>query len=443
MLAVIFRKTGASGSADSILDSLEQLDPLNHRIRFERYMLQPDSGTWNHFLDYLKAEFVQESLLETAIHYFRLGLLEESALLLRIFPDLPLHKIWLAYILKEQEPEKSHSLLTEAAKLSPGFLFPFREETIPVLQWAVQTLPDEWKLKYYLSLILWGKYRKDEALALMRECNSSDYAPFWLAFSVLDPGNAESHLKKALSLDPGQWRCHHHLARFYLNNGKFGEALRISRKAVNHFPHMGTLQMDLVRSLFSAGNFRECSTIMDTLQVLPYEGGWEAHHLFMKNLVHLAMEEIKSGHYSKAKVLLTKSMDYPERLGTGRPYNPDLRIQNALLSLVSDLTGEKELADKFRKLVVDYTFSSKGSPAVSSIFAYWILRDRGRTRQAGELLDFWKEHTHNQVFHWLSLKGDGKIRAARRIEESMRTRIQNEPGISAANFYETWNRKNR
>jgi hypothetical protein len=43
------------------------------------------------------------------------------------------------------------------------------------------------------------------------------------------------------------------------------------------------------------------------------------------------MADMKKGQYSQAVERLERSREYPERLGTGAPPDPDLRIQDYLL----------------------------------------------------------------------------------------------------------------
>ena len=56
-------------------------------------------------------------------------------------------------------------------------------------------------------------------------------------------------------------------------------------------------------------------------------------------VVSQAMADMKQGQYSQATERLELSRDYPERLGTGAPPDPDFRIQDYLLMYCSRESG--------------------------------------------------------------------------------------------------------
>jgi len=96
---------------------------------------------------------------------------------------------------------------------SPYLVFPFREESIPVVDWAAKQKPDCWKFRYYLGLIFWSKGRIEEAKDLFQTLNEADYYPVFIARAYLNPDQKEKaylDFKKANSLAPAAWRTWHH-----------------------------------------------------------------------------------------------------------------------------------------------------------------------------------------------------------------------------------------
>ena len=98
------------------------------------------------------------------MYYVNLGLADDALRLLEVAPEQATIRYWQAYLLREKSPERSREMLKKAAALSPYLVFPYREESIPVFQWADKALPGDWKAKYYLGLIYWGLRRQEEAL---------------------------------------------------------------------------------------------------------------------------------------------------------------------------------------------------------------------------------------------------------------------------------------
>ena len=73
--------------------------------------------------------------------------------------------------------------------------------------------------------------------------------------------------------------------------------------------------------------------------ILPFEGQSDIHTLFVQCLVSQAMADLKKGQYSQAVERLERSREYPERLGTGAPSDPDFRIQDYLLMFCYQESG--------------------------------------------------------------------------------------------------------
>ena len=83
-------------------------------------------------------------------------------------PDVLLNNIWKSYLKKD-----IGQLIDIISSSNVDFVFPFRRETIDVLQWA-DSNSDSWKTDYLLALNLWGKGRFDEAEDLLIKL---DYSP--------------------------------------------------------------------------------------------------------------------------------------------------------------------------------------------------------------------------------------------------------------------------
>ena len=69
----------------------------------------------------------------------------------------------------------------------------------------------------------------------------------------------------------------------------------------------------------------------------------------------MCSSDLKKGDYKEAVRRLEGSKEYPERLGTGRPGNPDFRPQDYLLASAYEKMGEAELARASRQRIAAYT----------------------------------------------------------------------------------------
>jgi hypothetical protein len=147
---------------------------------------------------------------------------------------------------------------------------------------------------------------------------------------------------------------------------------------------------------------------------------------------------MEAGDPERAIDYLESAKTYPERLGTGRPYDPDCRIQDALLSLALEDLGMTREAEETRERVVAYTLRHWSEPARHSLAAYRMLRRSGYQKQADRLLEEWESGSGNPAMRWLYLRASGRTNEARSLDNSRKTNPRHELTVSAADFMDRW-----
>jgi tetratricopeptide (TPR) repeat protein len=337
LLATTCRLQKQPDKAREALNKILDIDPLNHFARFEKYLLDPGPDTLNDFKAMIHSEFPHEAYLEIATFYANLRLDDDALRVLEAAPEQATVRYWQAYLLRKKSPERSREVLEHAAALSPYLVFPFREESIPVFQWAASEQPNDWKPKYYLGLIYWGMQRNEDALEMWRECGDRpDYAPAYISRAILErdanPQKALADYERAYSIDKKEWRTWYHLADYYLQTGMNDKALKLAIAAAQQFPKEDALRVLVARAYLHDGKYQDCYAVLAKASILPYEGQSDVHELWVQSLVAQALADMKKGAYQEAVERLETSRDFPERLGTGRPGDPDYRIQDYLES---------------------------------------------------------------------------------------------------------------
>ncbi|MEJ7682344.1 MAG: hypothetical protein WKG06_31740 [Segetibacter sp.] len=73
-------------NAAKILDSLQLYDPLNHFVRFERFLWKPTEENKKAFTGLIRNEMPQETYLELAIWYYNIGRKNDAAKVLQLAP---------------------------------------------------------------------------------------------------------------------------------------------------------------------------------------------------------------------------------------------------------------------------------------------------------------------------------------------------------------------
>lgn len=391
IIAIAYRKMEKPNQACQSLDLLLEIEPLNHLARFERYLLEPSQKNLKNFQSMIRNELPHENYLEMALYYAKLGLNGEARELLKNAPEYPTIYYWLAYLLKDEAPQESRVHLNKAESLSPFLVFPFREESIPVFQWASKTSPEDWKAKYYLGLIYWSKGRVQEAQELLDDCGNPDFAPFYHSrahlYKDVDQYKALDNFEKALKVDRKNWKNWHHLISYCNELGLFDKSLSFAREAFRAFPDEGIIRIDLIRTLIKNNLYKESLEMLENTVALPFEGATEIHDLFVKCQIELALKTMKEGgDFNKAVEYLEGSKRYPETLGTGKPYDPDFRLQDYLIALCYDRIGEKGKADEKRKAIYDYTQKHWDEQRRNQYIGGLILQYFGEREKASELL---------------------------------------------------------
>jgi len=388
-MAVVFRMMGDADAAREVLERLDSIDPLNHFIRYELYLLSPDPKKLQRFRSVIKNEFPHETYLETALYYDSLKCRKEAVDLLRLSPEQPTVCYWLAYLLKDTSQEESRTWLEKAEGLSSRLVFPFRLETMPVFQWAANSYPERWKPKYYLGLIYWSKGRDGEALDLFKACGRPEFVPLYLIRAHLmmegNPQDALDDLHAAVQLEKKDWRAQHALTDFYLVAGDAENALISATEAHQALPLSSVIQIDLVKAYMLNEKYEDAAEILDELDVLPHEGAADVHDLFEACQLKLAYEEIRKGDFAGAIFFLDKSKTYPERLGSGEPFFPDKRKQNYLIALCYENLGESGKASKIKREIYEYTQQYGPEYGVDDYFGGLVLREYGKKDEADKL----------------------------------------------------------
>jgi len=359
VLATVYRLLKQPRKAQETLAKILEIDPLDHLARFEQYLLEPGPGTLNTFKSMIRTELPHETYLEIAVYYSNLRLEGDALRVLAVAPEQATIRYWQAYLLREKSPAESRQALEKAAALSPYLVFPFREESIPVFQWAAAARPGDWKATYYLGLIYWGLRRGEDAMKMFEALGDRpDYAPAYISRAFLErdanSGKAQQDYERAYAIDRKDWRTWYHLASFYTTKGTHDKALSLAVEAARQFPNEDAIKVLVARAYLNNGRYPDCNSVLATATILPFEGQSDIHTLFVQCLVSQAMADMKKGRYDQAVEGLERSREYPERLGTGAPPDPDFRIQDYLLMFCYQESGAPAKAAEARARIDAY-----------------------------------------------------------------------------------------
>jgi hypothetical protein len=377
------RLQGDAAGADAALSALVELDPLNHCARFEQYLRGKSRA--KDVTALIRNELPHETFLELAVWYHGLGLDNDAAKVLELAPRTAEVLYWLAYLRRDT------NALARAEAASPEFVFPFRPESIPVLEWAAQQRP-AWQPCYFLALIRWHLGEVPEALKLLGSCGDAPrFAPFYAARAQLAETTAATDLKHAAELDPAQWRYGAMLTRHYLKHDDANAALAVATDYARRFPANDSLALLRAKSLLLTGQHQAAAEFLSSLHVLPAEGTTEARALFREAHLLLAAERLRAGAFDDALRLVGVARQWPENLGAGKPYPADLdeRLEDWVTAECELGRKSPEAARRALDAILAIPASKKGQGTGDLIRAL-ALTQSGHGAEAAQLMKDWQ-----------------------------------------------------
>jgi Tfp pilus assembly protein PilF len=373
------RLVAKSEPVEKYSKQLYEIDPLNHFARFEGYLRSQSEESKKNFISGFQNELPEQNILEIGIHYANLSLNNESALAFELIPNNVLAIIWLAYL----QPQNTKNYLQEASLKNSEYVFPYRRETIAVLESAVEN-KSLWKFNYYLALNYWAKGRLTEANELMRACGQEpDHFAFYLARADLRKklNNEEGlrELTRANQMAPYEWRIDDRLIAYYLEKREDEKALKVSSMAIKKYPGNNSIQLKHVQALLQSGQGKNALKIMKTVNILPFEGASEGRSFYENAHLMVAMNLMKSKKYDKSIELLKEAQKWPESMGVGKPYDPDHRAIDFLMAEAYQRKGNKKQANQIYQRILDYGNSTPSSmTALFELMSAKTLKDEDR-----------------------------------------------------------------
>jgi hypothetical protein len=342
-----------SSAQKEIKAKILHLDPMNHFIRFEEYWRNKNAVNKEIFTFLIRDELPQQTYLDLAIWYSNLGLTEESKAVLEACPQKDNEILyWLAWL--HRNDKDAGKYLNDATNGDAYMIFPFRAETVPVMQWAMKQSAD-WKSKYYLSLIYAFYNEKQKALQLLGEESApTNFAPFYVLRSRLrnssDVGNILVDLSKAREIDKDDWRYGKYLTEFMISQKKYKDALQIIEPYYKEDKNNYIADLLYTRCLMLTDNYDAAEIILNKINILPNEGAKDAHKYYEETKLILALKFLEKHNYKAALQKVNEARQWPESLGVGAPYPVMInsKLEDDIQKLINQTSkGQKLSAEVF------------------------------------------------------------------------------------------------
>ena len=401
VLAISNRLLSNKKDHQKILTKIESIDPIHHILSFEKFLIDPSEINKTKFINSHRSELRNETFLELSIRYFNLNQTKEAQMILVNGPRHLTNDLWISYI--SNNKEKLDNLVKSN---SINFIFPFRRETIKVLEWAKNNISN-WKVDYLLALNLWSKGRHDESRKLFKELSDiPNNENFYLSrASLMEGSNFASYnddIKKAYMINKKNWRAVLEYGRSLQNSNEFSEARKVLRIEFERNKSNYMIGMEYIKVLLNVNQYEKAINVLENLKILPYEHAGEGRELYEKAYFNSAIKKIDDGKIDDAIKLIIKSKLWPEELGVGKPYKPDERIQNFLLYICYKKLG-KPNHKFFLDEIVSYSKENIDKINLNYILGYEAIKESKGEELANKFIDQIKEAKKNNLLEveWL------------------------------------------
>jgi tetratricopeptide (TPR) repeat protein len=352
--AVVLRKMGRSAEAGEVASAALAVDPLDVWGQRERNMAggeKPHPIYWND--DDVQPYLVENPKLieaavniddvqpyvEMAVSLANAGLWEEGISVLGelvdAYPDksrvYPMVYYWLGYLNEKAGKAQEASRCYKLASQTPSdYCFPFRVESIEVLNHAMESNPSDARAPYYLGNLLYDRQPKEAIKAWERARSLDDKFPMVYrnladayVWTEQDYRKAVQSLETAVALRPLP-KFLAELDELYERAGvspqKRLENLEKHQQIINERDDALTREIRLYVQL---GNYdRALDLLLNGHHYTVWEGGgrqYPAHSSYQEAMLLKGHNYMKAGTYKEALKQYQAALEYPENFSEGRP----------------------------------------------------------------------------------------------------------------------------
>lgn len=340
--AAILRKLGNPADARIIAEKVLSIDPLDFGAANELYLARQalgEAGAESTLagLRFRMRDEVQ-AYLELATDYLNAGLFDEAIGVLKrpvegkmkFAGTYPLVYYYLGYLYQRQgQTEQAAAYYKQAAAMPPDYCFPFRLETLEVLDAALAADPNDARAYYYKgnllydlqpenAMICWEKSRSlDDSLATVHRNLG------WVYSRIQnDMPKAIGCYEKAIACDGLDPRLFLELDTLYESANAAPEK-RLAALEKNHATVAQRVESFTreIQVLVLNGKYDQAIDYLANNFFHVSEGNEEIHDIYVDAHLLKGLQEMKSGRYAEALAHFQKASEYPENLSVGRPQN--------------------------------------------------------------------------------------------------------------------------
>lgn len=380
--AAVLRKLGQFKQAKQVALDVIAVDPLDFFAMNELYLAESGLRSKTRAKKALanltkKMRSEAEYYLELAVDYGNCGLWDEAIeVLLRPVKEktdfagtYPMVYYYLGYFCRQKGNNREASRhFSRAAKMPTDYCFPFRLESIEVLNAVIKHNPSDARACYYLGNLLYD-HQPQEAIKLWEKSRAIDDS-FATVHRNLGWGyyRTENNIPKAIDCYEKAVACNSKEPRLYVELDRLYEVENVpllKRLALLEKNHQTVVKRNdsflrEIMALVLVGRYDEALDFLTNNHFHVREGGGGIHDVYVDGHLLRGLSYFKNKKFNKALGDFHKASEYPENLSVGRPKN-DRRAPHVAycIGTAYETLGDAEKAAEFYKRAADQKVTSR------------------------------------------------------------------------------------
>ena len=383
--AAIQRRMREFDGALATLSAISEADPLDFRIRNEYYLIAKESGDTQkaeRLLVLLKKEMrdFDDNYLTLAIGYLNNGLLKEAEDVFKRFNGKnPFFDYYLGYIYtKYGNNNQAFQYFKAAAEQPVDYIFPYRLESINVLNTALKYNQSDGNAYYYMGNIL---FEKQPEIAIKNWENAVTYNPqLSVAYRNLGWGyyyhyndipKAISYYEKAISLNKNEALYYTELSDLYeKNNEPIETRIKIFEGNSEIVKNRDDSYIWFIQNLILSGQADKAVDLLDKADFAYREGSSNSRNLKINANLISGKQYFEKKEYDKALQNFLKAQITREEAGNDRLGDRAIQV-NYYIGLAYEALGRRSQANSFFKKSTATQESSSQRERIGNVMNYY------------------------------------------------------------------------
>jgi len=372
------RKLGKMEEALKISQASSQFDPLDIWSAFEIYLCQEELGNTqeaNAAIETIKSRFNNyvQTYLELSLDYANAGYWGDATKVLTVTgaylsPEQRQYPMWdyfLGFYHQQQaDHDQARAHYRQASRRNPDYCFPFRLESIRILESAIKTDPDDAKARYYLGNLLF-ELQPERAIAHWEKASEleSDFPTLhrnlgWAYYKInRDIPAAIKSYEQAVTMDNMDQRLLYELDLVYAD-GRISPERRLKNLQDNHRAIADNNVDDAlareVMLLVQLGRYDEALEVADNNYFRQWEGVSKAYASYVDAHLLRGWNHFQEGRIDLALKDYLKALEYPDNMMVAEPYRGGRSAQvHYFIGSAYEKLGERDKAQNHYRIAVD------------------------------------------------------------------------------------------